>query len=88
MFQVWGLAVDTLCAPSTTVPPPVQVTVTLTEAPLAGDQILFTVKVASLRVFVIVQLPGAVPLQVPAGEPLAVYPAGMVSVAVQVGVVE
>jgi hypothetical protein len=88
MFQVWGLAVETLCAPSTTVPPPVQETVTLTDAPLAGDQTLFTVNVVSLRVLVIVQLPGAVPLQVPAGEPLPVYPAGTVSVAVQVGVVE
>jgi hypothetical protein len=86
MFQVFGDAVETLCAPSTTVPPPVQLTVTLTEAPLAGDQILFTVKVASLRVLVMVQSPGAAPLQVPAGEPLPVYPAGTVSVAVQVGV--
>jgi hypothetical protein len=74
MFQVFGDAVDTLCAPSTTVPPPVQETVTLTEAPLAGDHTLFTVKVASLRVLVIVQEPVPpliVPLQVPAGEPLA-----------------
>jgi hypothetical protein len=49
----------------------VQVTVTLTEAPLAGDQTLLTVKVVSLRVLVIVQEPGAAPLQVPAGLPLA-----------------
>jgi hypothetical protein len=56
MFQVLGEAVDTFCAPSTTVPPPVQETVTLTDAPLAGDQILFTVNVVSLRVFVTVQV--------------------------------
>jgi hypothetical protein len=49
----------------------VQVTVTLTEAPLAGTHVLLTVKVAVFRVLVIVQSPGAVPLQVPAGEPLA-----------------
>jgi hypothetical protein len=74
MFQVLGDAVETLCAASTTVPPPVQLTVTLTEAPLAGAHTLFTVKVVSLRVFVIVQDPVPpliVPLQVPAGEPLA-----------------
>jgi hypothetical protein len=75
MSQVLGEAVETLCAAWTTVPPPVQATVTLTELVLgASDQTLLTVKVVSLRVFVIVQEPGVgtPAVQEPAGTPLAV----------------
>jgi hypothetical protein len=74
MLQVLGEAVETLCAPSTTVPPPVQLTVTLTDAALAGDHTLLTVNVVSLRVLAIVQLPGVTrpAVHVPAGLPLAV----------------
>jgi hypothetical protein len=74
MFQVLGETVETNWAPPTTVPPPVHVTVTLTEAGFGtSDQILLTVKVVSFRVLVIVQLPGLSrpPVQVPAGLPLA-----------------
>jgi hypothetical protein len=71
--QVFGEPVETSWAPGLTVPPPVQVTVTLTELVLgASDQTLFTVKVAPFKVLVIVQEPGAVPLHVPAGLPLPV----------------
>jgi hypothetical protein len=69
--------------------PLVQVTDTLTEAPLAGENTLLTVNVASFRVFAIVQLPGlsSPAEQDPAGLPLAVYPDGIgLSVAVQFGV--
>src|SRR5687768_7383164 len=52
--------------------PLVQETLTVTvPAARSGTKSLLTVKVAVLSVFVIVQLPGAVPLHVPAGEPLA-----------------
>ena len=74
MFQVFGEAVVTVCAPSTTTPE-VQVTVTLTPALLAGIQVLLTVKFVSLRVLVIVQEPAGASSDawhVPAGLPLAV----------------
>ena len=57
IVHVAGAAVETLCAPSTTVPPPVHVTVTLTEDKLAGTQTLFTVNVVLVWVLMIVQPP-------------------------------
>ena len=57
IVHVAGPSVVTFCAPSTTVPPPVQVTVTLTEARLAGIQTLPTVNVVVVCVLIIVQPP-------------------------------
>jgi hypothetical protein len=57
IVQVWGEAVETLCAPSTTVPPPVHVTVTLTEAAFAGTHTLLTVKVVVVCGLLMVQEP-------------------------------
>jgi hypothetical protein len=54
--------------------PLAQLSETVTEPPLSGMKFLFTLNVAELSVFVIVQEPVPeliVPLQVPAGEPLA-----------------
>jgi hypothetical protein len=51
--------------------PLAQLSEIVTEAPLSGTKFLFTLNGAELCVFVIEQEPGAVPLQVPGGEPLA-----------------
>ena len=66
--------------------PLVQVTLTGTDAPLFGTKSLFTVSVALFRVFVIVQedVPFTVMATFTQFAWLAVYPAGTVSVAVQV----
>jgi hypothetical protein len=66
--------------------PLVQVTLTLTLAPLFGTKSLLTVKVALVWVFVIVQepVPAGAPLMPPLQVPDDVYPAGTGdSVAVQ-----
>jgi hypothetical protein len=72
IVHVFGEAVETFCEPCTGVPL-AQATVTATEAALAGDHTLFTVKFAVVSVFVIVQEPGEGMLatQVPGGLPLA-----------------